>query len=184
MRELFIDIETSGTDPVKHTILSIGIVISLNGLEDFQSFYREVKYNDIVVSPASIEVNKIDLSDQTGRIPLAKVDEESSAFIKKHYNTDFKPMPIGLNIGSFDMQFINRQMPYFSTKLSSRSVDLNSLIYVYAEKHSEDFTLAKEKLSGIAIAKTNSLGLGIEKHNALYDAIYSLALYSEIKDII
>ena len=183
MKELFIDIETSGTDPVKHSILSIGITVSFNGLEDFQSFYREITYDELIVMPNSIKVNKIDLSNQSGKISVKKADEEAASFIKKHYHDELKPMPVGLSVGSFDMQFIKRQMPNLSNKLNVRSVDLNSLIYLYAEKHSINFTEAKESLSNTAIIKTNSLGLGVEKHNALYDAVYSLALYLEIKEV-
>src|SRR3989339_40100 len=110
MRELFLDIEASGTNPIKHSIISIGIVVSLNGLEDYQSFYREIKYDELTIMPDSIAVNGFDFTNQTKRIPIFEVDRQAVSFIKKYYPKDITPIPIGLNIGSFDMQFIQRHM--------------------------------------------------------------------------
>jgi oligoribonuclease (3'-5' exoribonuclease) len=181
MKELFLDLETSGTDPSRHSILSIGIVISLNGLEDYQSFYREIKYGELLVAPEAIAINGLEFADQTDRIPLAQVDEEAVIFIKKYYQKDFKPMAIGLNIGVFDLQFIQRHMPFLANRISHRSVDLNSLIYVLAEKHSRDVKEMKQELSDRAFQNTVQLALGVDKHNALFDAVFNLNLYSIIK---
>ena len=72
-------------------------------------------------------------------------------------------------------------MPLLSNKLSHRYVELNTLIYVLAEKHSKDFKELKKELSDKANTQVTSLGLGVDKHNALYDAIFNLCLYLLIK---
>jgi len=182
MHELFLDIETSGLNPDKHSILSIGMVVSLNGLEDYQSFYREIKYDELVVSPEAIEINKYDFTIQKNRVPLVAADEAAVIFLKKYYHPDEKPLPIGLNVGSFDMQFINRQMPLLATKLSHRAVDLNSLMYMLAHKHSRDFKELKKEMSDKAHKEVSSFALGVSKHNALYDAVFNLSLYLMIKE--
>lgn len=181
MRELFLDIETSGTDSTKHSILSVGMVVSINGLEDYQSFYREIKYDELLIVPDSIKINKFDFINQENRTHILQADKEAVAFIKKYYPIDKKPMPIGLNVGSFDLQFINKQMPLLSKVLNRRSVDLNSLMYMLAHKHSKDFLELKQELSDEANKRTVNLGLGIEKHNALFDAMFNLNLYLLIK---
>ncbi|OGH99803.1 MAG: hypothetical protein A2287_07505 [Candidatus Melainabacteria bacterium RIFOXYA12_FULL_32_12] len=181
MQELFLDIETSGTDPIKHSILSIGIVISLNGLEDYQSFYREIKYNELLIMPSAIEVNGFDFTSQSNRISLLKTDEEAVSFIKKYYKSDIKPIPIGLNIAGFDMQFIHRWMPLLSNRLSGKSIELNSFMYLLAEKHSKKFKELKEELTKEADNRTKALALGVEKHHALFDAVFNLNLYLMIK---
>lgn len=182
MRELFLDIETSGVDPERHSIISIGMVVSLNGLVDYQSFYREVKYDELIISPSSMEINKLDLTDQTGRNPIMQVDEEAVSFIKKYYPVNKIPVPIGLSIGFFDMQFIFRQMPKLFERLGRKSVDLNSLLYILAEKHSKDFKGLKIKFSEKAHQMVQNLALGVEPHNALYDAVFNMCLYFLIKE--
>ena len=181
MQELFLDIETSGTDPIKHSILSIGMVVSLNGLVDYQSFYKEIKYEELLINPSAIEVNGFDFTSQAGRIPLLQTDEEAVSFIKRYYKPDIKPIPIGLNIAGFDMQFIHRHMPLLSNRLRRKTVELNSLIYILAEKHSKDFKELKYKLVKEADERTTVMALGVEKHNALYDAVFNMNLYFMIK---
>lgn len=181
MKELFLDIETSGTDPAKHSVLSIGMVVSLNGLEDYQSFYREIEYGELAIMPESIAVNKFDFTDRKNKTPLLQADKEAVDFLKKYYPGNITPMPVGLNIGGFDLQFINRHMPLLSKKLSHRSVELNTLIYILAEKHSMEFLELKKELSDKATSTVEKLGLGISKHNALFDAVFNLCLYSLIK---
>lgn len=182
-KELFLDLETSGFDPVKHSILSIGMVVSSCSLDNYDSFYREVKYDELVIVPDSIEVNGFSFLSQKGRIDPSQADEEAEEFVRKHFHSDNINI-IGLNVGTFDFQFITRQMPLLAKYLSYRTVDLNSLMYVLAEKHSRSFKDFKQELTLVANQEVEKLGLGISKHNALYDAIFNLALYSHIKRII
>jgi oligoribonuclease (3'-5' exoribonuclease) len=174
MKELFLDLETSGVDPDKHSILSIGIVVSLNGLDDYQSFYREIKYDELVIMPRSISINKFNFTDQTGRIPLFEADEEAEIFVRKYFH-DSIVMPVGLNVGEFDMQFIRKQMPKLAERLSHRTVNLNGLIYILAEKHSRHFDELKKELSDKAHETVQKLGLGVDPHNALYDSVFNLS---------
>ncbi|MCK7484408.1 MAG: 3'-5' exoribonuclease [Bacillus subtilis] len=182
MKEIFLDIETSGIDPVKHSILSIGIVISLSGLDDYQSFYREIKYDELMIMPRAVEINHFDFSSQKNRMPLSQAEIEAVKFINKYYDKEHHPTAIGLNLAGFDLQFIKRQTPLLYQRLSHRSVDLNSLIYLYAEKHSKEFKEAKNELTQIAENQTKALGLGVEKHNALFDAVFNMNLYLLLKE--
>lgn len=184
MSKLFLDIETSGVDPSKHSILSIGIVIVINGFESFISFYEEIRYDELVISPDAIEVNKFDFKSQQNRIPLEKADNKAYDFVKKYFSKTNKAMAIGLNIGEFDLLFINKYMPKLSSLIDRRSVNLNSLIYLIADANFLDFTKLKEDLSQKAAATLDALALGLKKHNALYDALFHLSLYAEIKDFL
>ena len=181
MRELFLDLETSGINPEKHSILSIGMVVSMNGLQDYQSFYKEIKYDELLIAPDAIAVNGFDFTNQNERIPLPQVDQEAVNFVEKYFRGDKSPIAIGLNVGTFDLQFIFRYMPLLIKKLGHRSVDLNSLLYVLAEKHSKDFKEFKKEMSNQAATVIDSLALGLSKHNALYDAMFNMSLYLLIK---
>lgn len=182
MAKLFLDIETSGTDPIKHSILSIGMVVSQNEAENYPSFYEEIKYDEILIAPDAIAINEFEFKNQDGRISLEKADNKSFSFVKKYFQKNKKAMAIGLNIGEFDLLFINRYMPKLASLLDRRSVNLNSLIYLLADANSVDFIILKQDLSEKAVTQVDKLVPGLKKHNALYDAFYHLALYILIKD--
>lgn len=184
MQRLFLDIETSGLDPSKHSILSIGIVVSSDGLEDYQSFYEEIKYDELVISPDAMAVNNIELTNQEGRISLEKADNKAFDFVKKYFSKADKPMAIGLNIGEFDLIFISKYMPKLSSLMDRRSVNLNSLIYFLADINSLEFIKFKQDLSEKASIPLDNLALGLKKHNALYDALFHMSLYNTIKELL
>lgn len=182
MSKLFLDLETSGVEPSKHSILSIGMVIADNGLENCQTFYEEIRYDELVITPEAIAINNFGFQSQTGRVPLETVDTKAFDFVRKNFTKNVKPMVIGLNVGEFDLLFINRHMPKLASLLERRSVNLNSLIYLLADIKSLDFLKLKESLSDEATILVNQLKLGVKKHNALYDAFFHLSLYFLIKD--
>lgn len=184
MQRLYLDIETSGIDPARHSILSIGIVITINGFENYLSFYEEISYDELLVEPNAISVNNIEFKSQDNRIPLEKADNKAYAFVKKYYSKIEKAMAIGLNIGEFDLIFINKYMPKLASLIDRRSVNLNSLIYLIADINSVDFFKLKADLSEKAAKTVDDLGLGLKKHNALYDALLHMSLYNEIKDFL
>lgn len=184
MTRLFLDIETSGIDPAKHSILSIGIVITIDGFENYLSFYKEIKYDELVIEPGAIGINNFDFKSQEGRIPLETADNEAYDFVKKYYSKTDKAMVIGLNVGEFDLQFINKYMPKLASLLNRRGVNLNSLIYLIADINSIEFATLKEDLSLRAYATVDELGLGLRKHNALYDALFNLGMYNLIKEFL
>lgn len=182
MTKLFLDIETSGTDYSRHSILSIGIVITINEFENYQSFYEEIRYDDLIISPDAIAINEFEFKNQNGRISLEKVDNMAFDFVKKYYSKNNKAQAIGLNIGEFDLLFINKYMPKLSSLLDRRSVNINSLIYLLADINYIDFISLKQDLSEKAIIHANQLAPDLKKHNALYDAFYHVALYLIIKN--
>ena len=102
-----LDLETSSSDSEHGVILSIGMVNFFTG----EAFYREIKYIEpIYISAEAMRVNKLDVLslDQEPRIPLKECDDASFEFIK-----DLKwPKPMGMNVGTFDMRFIERYMFY------------------------------------------------------------------------
>lgn len=182
MTKLFLDLETSGTNPEKHSILSIGIVVLQNEDENPSTFYEEIKYDELIIAPDAIAINEFDFKNQDGRISLEKADNMAFDFVKKNYSKKNTAMAIGLNIGEFDLLFINKYMPRLASLLDRRSVNLNSLIYLLADINSIDFITLKQDLSEKAVIQVDKLAMGSKKHNALYDAFYHMALYILIKD--
>jgi len=105
-----LDIESSGSDYTKHNLLSIGCV----RVSDMAYFYAEIKQHDILVTPEAMRVNGLDITkmDNERLETLDQVDERLMVWLKqspfykegKRYNL----IPVGLNVGSFDMQFVRR----------------------------------------------------------------------------
>ena len=62
-RLLFIDTETGGVDPNKHSLLSIGLVVwdSYDGLIYEKEYY--VKQREYVITQTARQINKISLED-------------------------------------------------------------------------------------------------------------------------
>lgn len=181
MTKLFLDIETSGLDPGKHSILSLGMVVSTNEFENYKSFYEEIRYEELVITPKAIEINNIEFKSQKNRISLQEADQRAFDFVRKYFSENNKPIVIGLNVGEFDLMFINKHMPKLASVLNRRSVNLNSLVYLLADLKSIDFMKLKHDLSEKAFARVDQLGLGLKIHHALYDALFNLSLYSLIK---
>ena len=86
MARLFLDIETSGLDPIKHSILSLGIVVSFDGFENYHSFYEEIRYDELLITPEAIEINGIEFKSQKNRIPLEKASEDAFHFVKRYFS--------------------------------------------------------------------------------------------------
>lgn len=163
--EIFsLDLETSGTNPKQHAVLSIGIVHPATGEE----FYREVRWNSVNVEPEAMRVNKLDVAklDQPPREPLGVVDNQArqwvDAILLRHFELGKIPRAVamGWNVGSFDLAFINAAMPALASRFSYRVIDLTSLCYAQDELRGKPLGTTKDSL------RSTDPNL----HNALFDA--------------
>jgi oligoribonuclease (3'-5' exoribonuclease) len=81
-----------------------------------------------------------------------------------------KILPIGFNIGTFDMMFIKKHLPEFNKFFSYRAIDLNSLIYLEAQIKETTYEELKRYYS-----KKFEVN-----HNALDDCRKAYDVYQEI----
>ena len=121
---LFIDFETGGLDPQKHSALTIGLAAYVDG-EVLGWEEHSIKLDTYQVEPFAMSVNGINLAQFTegGRTP-----EEITQAIK-----DFvarfdlgQPTVGGHNVG-FDLGFLKQVVPTYREFLSYRSVDTHSV---------------------------------------------------------
>ena len=87
-RVLFIDTETGGLDPQKHSLLSIGFVVWDDGdLIDEREFF--VRSDDYLVTPRALDINKINLCElyECGEY-LEDLVREIDEYISKYFSYD------------------------------------------------------------------------------------------------
>ena len=91
---------------------------------------------------------------------------------------------MGMNVGSFDMQFVHYWLPKSGNLFGYRSIDLNSPTFIEAWMH-EEATFEKMKESAKALGHSfaiNHFGKKLE-HNALYDAWVNLGYFHYLVDV-
>lgn len=182
-RFVFIDTETGGTIPEKHSLLSIGLVVwDLNkGKIDEREFY--VKHDIYIVTKEAQKINKFneDYHNKIAEKPDIVIKSMLS-FLRTYFPEDvFIPLA-GHNV-NFDINFLKvflkSQNRSYNQYFSHRIIDTYS---VYK-------TLI---LSGLITENLNSshdafsyFGIKVsERHNALSDCIATVELYEKMLLII
>jgi len=157
-----LDIETTGLDPNRHQILSIGACTLDGGIQ----FYREVIHEEVTLTMGAMRVNKL--------VPWEFQKGDSWHNIQRDLIETFKIVDgdklLGWNVGSFDRIFLKKiwegLFPFHY-----RSVDLNS-ICEFLGKDAKGFKkLGMDKLGHI----------GLNLHHALYDALLAAKVYELLK---
>lgn len=127
---LSIDLETSGTDPEKHSILSIGMEHIRSG----EKFYQEIRWNNVTIAPEAMRVNGFDAKQLDGdgefRGYIGEVDAEARQWVddlKAEHGIKGGIWTVGVNQLGFDKPFIEQEMPQLDSRLSYRGVNLTSV---------------------------------------------------------
>jgi len=152
---IIVDIETTGLDPKRHCMLSLGAVDYNTG----QEFYGECSiYHDSLVDLTAMDINGMNINQH---MPIARGDFTPGLKQKRfahelywqfvqwatHHATESELLVNGMilaghNIGHFDILFLEHYAKSFNSPFpfSYRTVDLHSLAYfVFGKsmKHSE-----------------------------------------------
>ena len=107
-RLLFIDTETGGLDPEKHSLLSVGFVVWDSALGECCSAEYHLKNENYCITKTAQKINKLTDSDFTNAVipqDLIKKFEE----IKETYFADY-----AANHRSFDNMFLHRIVDTYS----------------------------------------------------------------------
>ena len=92
---------------------------------------------------------------------------------------------VGFNVGSFDMPFVSQTLPTLRSRLSRRSVDLNSILFALSDTDSQ-FQKLKSKSKDYAIEKMDGMFEGFKnrQHDAEYDAVMALYCFEYLRNLI
>jgi len=169
---VFIDIETTGLDPLQHEIIEIAcLVVNPQTLEIRKEYHRKVQPEHLeTADPASLEVNKYS--------PKAWHEAKSLKEVLKELNS-LAPggQFIGYNV-SFDRSFIENAAREYGMMLNFdyHWIDVMSLVYF---ESLSDKRLERLKLTHVC----EIWGIPLKKaHTAMGDVKATLAVYRYLRE--
>lgn len=160
-----LDIETTGTSP-QSELIQIGLYI-----DDDTKYVSDVGHRgNFHWEPKAFEVNSFTFERIWDGPPAFEVDSALETFLlelcKEYSVSTWQFIPVGFNVGSFDIAFVRKTFPLFFTLLGYRTIDLNALLLAsYADEVS--YKQRKEDIKATVIPEIQSSG---KLHDALYDA--------------
>lgn len=178
-RLVFIDTETGGTDPHKHSLLSIGVVVwdKMDGIIAQKEFF--VKNTRYYVTKEAQRINKFDRKSHNAVAQEPKeVINGLISFLSNYFpeNTGF-PI-VGHNI-QFDINFLKeffkKNGRSFNNYFAHRSIDTYSIFKVMSMTGLIDKNLNS---SADAFAYFNIKVQ--QRHSALYDCIATVELFEKL----
>jgi DNA polymerase III subunit epsilon len=180
-RLLFIDTETGGLDPDKHSLLSVGMVV----WEDRQIIdSTEILLNDgiLSVTAEALAINKIDIEKhkQSALSPSRAMDEILS-FIGKHFPGQGKITLAGHNVhfdAAFLKSFFSASNKDFSQFFSHRIIDTSSILYyLYLAGRIKQRAISSDEAFALFDIKVEG------RHTALGDAIATAKLFTKLLSV-
>ena len=160
-----LDTETTGTSP-QSEIIQIGLYVD----DELSCSYDVGHRGNFHWEAKAFEINGFTFERIFNGIPVYKVDKYLETFVldvcQKYDCEPWQIIPVGKNVGSFDIPLVRRTFSLFSSMLSYRSLDLNALLLAQYP-NDEDYQAVKIFITERAILKVESEG---QLHDALYDA--------------
>jgi len=175
---LFIDTETGGMDPGRHSLLSLAMVVWVDR-EIIDSL--EILINDGVLAATkeALSVNKIDLEKhKLAALSPPEAMDQLLHFIGKHFPGKEKITLAGHNV-HFDIAFLK---PFFSANnkdfsefFSHRVIDTSSILhYLYLSGKIKQKAISSDEAFALFDIQVEG------RHTALGDAIATAKLFTKL----
>lgn len=179
MNYLFIDTETGGTDPQKHSLLSIGLVVWDEDKGIIGKVEYFIKHNKYVVTKKAEKINGFNIIEHNEKSlsPKAAIFNIRS-FITEHFGSNSRPVVVGHNI-QFDINFLRyffKTYGYsFMSLISHRMIDTNSILkfLVISKCLPERVMNLSDSLNYFNIKVQN-------RHSALDDCVATALLFDRL----
>ncbi len=180
-RLLFIDTETGGLDPDKHSLLTLALVVweDRNIIDSL-----EIAVNDGVncVTQEALSINKIDIGKhlQTA-LSLPEAMDQVMSFTGKHFPGKEKITLAGHNVhfdAGFLKKFFSANHIDFSEIFSHRFIDTSSILhYLYLAGRIEKKAISSDDAFALFDIEVEG------RHTALGDATATVKLFSKLLDL-
>jgi DNA polymerase III subunit epsilon len=180
-RLLFIDTETGGMDPEKHSLLSVAMVVWENmEIIDPQEFL--INDGILAVTDEALAINRIDLEKhKKSAISPSQAVEKILLFTGKHFPTQEKITLAGHNV-QFDLGFLkilfSRNEKDFNRYFSHRIIDTSSILhYLYLTGQIKQRAISSEEAFEFFEIKVEG------RHTALGDAMATARLFNKLLNL-
>ena len=182
---LWIDTETTGLIPGKHTIIQIGAFITEEFLGDpIDTFNSVGSAEGFKISKKALEVNGITKKElkrrQSPRDLFIEFREWMGKYVDR-YNRKDKLIPVGYNVKfDIDMLFgmaLKLRYPYLGAYISGSAIDILSVVRFQAALGALPSSMRSHKLGDVCAA----LEIDLPSHDAMDDII---ATYEIVKRIV
>jgi hypothetical protein len=188
MKILSVDLETTGLDPHKHQVLSIGAVCP----NTCNHFYVEFAWEELLVTPQAMEINQIDLRIKNPKaLPPDEAMDALEKWLGKNGIRGHEECRIlGKNPTGIDRPMLAKLWKQYRSCLpapvkfpfSHRTVDLNTLFAGIAEANGLNTNEVRAEISKIAgeqlkIEQPDVYAMG--QHHALSDAYWNVYAWKE-----
>ena len=177
-RLLFIDTETGGLDPGKHSLLSIALVVWEN-MEIIDS--KEILINDgiLSVTEEALSINKIDIEKhKQSAISASRAMDEILVFIGKYFPRQGRITLAGHNVhfdANFLRAFFSANNIDFSQYFSHRVIDTSSILYyLYLAGHIKHRAISSDEAFDLFDIKVEG------RHTAIGDAMATAKLFTRL----
>lgn len=175
---LFIDTETGGLNPDKHSLLSLAMVV-WEDMEIIDS--QEILINDgkLSVTEEALSINKIDIGKhRKSAIISSQAIKKIILFIRRHFPYQRKITIAGHNV-HFDVNFLrlffSRNNENFSKYFSHRIIDTSSILYyLYLAGHLKHRAISSDEAFDLFEIKVEG------RHTAIGDAIATAKLFTKL----
>jgi DNA polymerase III subunit epsilon len=177
-RLLFIDTETGGLDPDKHSLLSLAMVV-WEDMEIIDSLELLINDGILSVTKEALSINKIDLEKhKQSALSSAQVMDEILSFIGKHFPRQKKITLAGHNV-HFDINFLRSFFSAnhndFSEFFSHRIIDTSSILYyLYLAGHLKHRAISSDEAFELFDIQVEG------RHTAMGDAIATAKLFTKL----
>lgn len=166
-----VDIETTGLDPAKdHRLIQIGIFYG--GQAGFSKVQDVRPDGDIKIDADALKVNSFDLTRIAAGQP--RVDADIELYNYLHGIQGYKEgslTAVGWNVGSFDLNFIRKEMPMTAKMFSHRCLDLSGVCMLLADTYEwADWRKLKEHIQKKVVERIGLTHSPAMWHDALFDA--------------
>lgn len=155
---IILDIETTGTDPKRHCMLSLGAVDFETGKE----FYGECSiFQHSEVDPIALNINGMNIEDHQ---PGKKMNPIRLYLDFVDWAEDYSNILAGHNVGHFDILFLEHY-----NRISGQAMEF-PFSFRTVDLHSVAFMVFRESLKHSDICKRLGLPPEPTPHHALYGA--------------